>query len=370
LYNILCILQYNMAEILYSYLETINTYPKDRQSIYISIGSAACRTEITDGIIIVKEENQQQFPLCMKNLKLLTYDGNMHIILIDPMLEDPPFITTDYTGKTLSNNWKKEINGDKSIEIYHEFEQNIHVYVLRKCICYPNYEIIEGYIDMTYILESFNSYAIINNVFLLIDDFTGKSIYNVFIYYKNQIKDHYDHIIYGITGESEGNCLINLAANNAQFVYKIDRYIKIFSPLSYENKRELLIYDIELMNEKDREIAIERCNTFFVEFKKYISVILSFMRRVNLLIKKEYVNDIKHEIIYYSKKYRENICILYDEKKYDELFNRIVSIFSNELKIYLSYFNNTEILEEIICTILSDHNPYNWSTILNKMIDF
>ena len=111
MYNIICILlHYNMAEILYSYLETINTYPKDKQSIYISVGSASCRTEIIDGNIIVKEENQQQFPLCMKNLKLLTYDGNMHIILIDPMLENPPFITTDYTGKTMSNDWKKEIN--------------------------------------------------------------------------------------------------------------------------------------------------------------------------------------------------------------------------------------------------------------------
>ena len=161
-------------------LDIFKNITNELTTIYVSIGSASL-----SNIKNVSHSRSQQFPCFLRSLKSLNQSIPIHIILIDPSLEEVPQMIT-----INKNEWIKIINND--IEIFYNEKENIHVYCIRKYVKYcflysspyfqcpvaqKNYSFdnvfLEGmeYLDITEFLSQMNNYAKENNWFFVFHDF-------------------------------------------------------------------------------------------------------------------------------------------------------------------------------------------------------
>ena len=132
--------------------------------IYIGIGTLAGLTRMDDGIKILDDKNYHQFPPALQQLYIKNPDTNFFCIYIDPVLENPVFITQDICLKQKlfeDNNW---------IETDNEFcyqNNRITIYPFRYSIKVKNtnYENIDNhYLDITECLERLHKLCIEQNI--------------------------------------------------------------------------------------------------------------------------------------------------------------------------------------------------------------
>jgi len=73
--------------------------------LYIGVGTYMCRfQQNSNGENFIPLEDSQQFPPTLQSMYQLNPDIEFYIILIDPYLENPPYITTDSNVKNILQN--------------------------------------------------------------------------------------------------------------------------------------------------------------------------------------------------------------------------------------------------------------------------
>jgi hypothetical protein len=97
------------------------------------------------------------------------------------------------------------------------------LYAIKQSVYYSP---INGHIENTNInidifINELHTLAINNKWFVVVDDFTGKNISDVAFYYDNILKEHIDHIVYGIGVRNDGGCYKNLSDYKHRFIYLI-----------------------------------------------------------------------------------------------------------------------------------------------------
>ena len=112
--------------------------------IYLGVGTAAGLRE-PDGTLLLK--NYHQYPPFLQDLKNSLADLHLHIILIDPRQEDPPYMLQH-------NNMQ-----DKSLTVY---TLRADVYTEP----YKEYNHNNGQ-DITSLLRDLNNYVMLNNIAFL-----------------------------------------------------------------------------------------------------------------------------------------------------------------------------------------------------------
>src|SRR3990167_2343182 len=113
---------------LYKILNIIESNNCSFLTVYVAIGSAANCT-IQDPITGnwgLDPKLEQQFPPFLKKLKEHFIASPVHIILIDPILENPPFVVCN-NKKQIGQNWEK-IQYDESFYYFRDEITNVNVY--------------------------------------------------------------------------------------------------------------------------------------------------------------------------------------------------------------------------------------------------
>lgn len=367
--------------------------------IYISIGSSASTVskDALTGNWTISNGNNQQFPPFLKNLKRLSPSIPIHIILIDPNLENPPFIVWDGTDNNTkpSSAWlKSDIYQKFNIEHYENIKDNINVYVLRKYVVYDPYENNDYYngvnaINISLFLTLLDMESIEQNWFTVVNDFSGIIMSKVALVHdqilKTKDKNHLDHIIYGLGARKDGGCNFDLTQPECDFVYNITSDgIKVFNPFcSTCHDNDMLqslkyLADMPDANEKHRNdylIAITQIGEF-IKYKRRIILyeIMTLVRQFGKLIKHPDQidkNSICPDNLYIKITYGINLHELYKDNRYSDIFYHCINILKEELKehIYVIYGKNTnEIVEKIVLNMILTSDPYQWYNQISELL--
>lgn len=364
-------------------LDHINSIEYSHATIYVAIGSAAHMSKVDEqGNWFIEPQHEQQFPIFLSSLKKLCPHEPIHIILIDPMLENPPFVVCN-GKKEIADGWRK-IENETVCEFYND-ATNVHVYPIRSYISYLGSCADESASDVMQFFSKLNGIAISRNWLVMVHDYSGFSAGMLGDFFDSVLVGHCDHIIYGIDcRSSEGGCYIDLTKPSCDFVYDISRSgITVFNPYNFASPVELMskLYTIKSIANVDDEtkknyaIASEQVKCFIATKRRFITTdVMTAVRQIKKIIEG---HDIDHDMIMYSSKnignkYSIDIKKFLDEKKYDDLLVLIINILKHELihHIYPLYLEKTiDIVDETLKNMIECNNCYKWSSFIVRLLD-
>lgn len=175
------------ASHVFSQLDVVSAGIAKDSILYIAIGSAAHM-----GRDELEPSQQQQIPPFLQELMRHSMQ-EVWIVLIDPHLESPPYVRRQ------------------------GYQANI--VEIRADVCYQPY-IRDSCVDLTEWFRTMNGIAIEKEIFMVVQDYCGADIGKLAEYFDQDLVGHRDHIIYGISARSDVGCFLDLAAPEAQFVYR------------------------------------------------------------------------------------------------------------------------------------------------------
>lgn len=344
--------------------------------IYISIGAKA-------GMIkndILDEEHYHQYPLFLKEMNNNVFDMKTYFILIDPCLEEIPYMITD---NNLNIDFKKNdiINNNNDIQKWTSNRHIVYTYRQNVIIKYNN-EICNqyDYVDITEVLINLNNLCMDLDILLICHHFTGILNNKIAQCFDNQIKHHLNHIIYGIGERGDHSCYFDLRQPLFKFPYKVVR--------NRVNKRDMItvfnVYDYLINNSvKSIEQSIEIFGIHFIDM---------ITEHINYVIKEEsyyFKNTILYVIrTFYMYAYKEDynasmdylINMVYSELRDDvktmcengvnkeQLYMYIRQKYSNSLDNYVILTNNYYTSEQLIDKICRDKDCYKWYNEMKNYI--
>lgn len=375
-------------------LNDIHDQRQQNTTIYVSIGCSAPSAfqNNTTGVWSMDQKNNQQYPQFLKSLKEILPFSPLHIILIDPALEDPPFITWDMSknNKKCSDIWEEKITySNHKISYYIDNLSNISVYVLRKPVKYYPYTNHDDVsIDIDVFFQQLNCDSIKNNWFTVVNDFSGRIMAVIAMIHDEYLGDHINHVIYGIGARKDGGCNFDLTAPECNFVYDItDNYgIKVFNPFCESNKIDnemleslRLLSTIDYFGEKpkrDYEIVMAQIGEFMKFKRRFILYdLMSLIRQFGMLTKDPERVDLKGIVInnlYIKTKHKVNLLERFEQKKYSEILSICLDILKKEIgdHIFVVYKEKTrEIVEHTVLNMLLCNDPYKWYDYIKKLLD-
>lgn len=352
----------NLANIIESIKENISNIPSNPICIYIGVGSAAGAINYHG----VKDIYYHQYPKCIESIRESYPDTITFHILIDPMMESPPFMTTDrakFTEFELNNDW------------YHSMDNKHFVYCLKQAISTIGSSQLDA-LDITKNLHALNQLAIDENILLVYNDFTGQCVKPLADYFDKYIVEHLDHIIYGIGNRCDQGCYIDLLHPSNQFIFSLEKsekrdIVKILNIYHlYYNKMNLensiSKYPLEC-------IDILTCIIESVlqdRYEYYINQWFYYLRIVHQLINGKLE---LHEINKYQLEQLLNTVPdhkdIFKEGNYSLYFTKQIEMYSSHLDI-IRYIKNIPIDNiSLLQSILSDKEIYRWSDNLKRVID-
>lgn len=361
-------------------IKNINSSDEKNVTIYVAIGSSAEPAlihDINNNTWSIPPEREQQFPPFLRTLKQSFPFDPLHIILVDPNLENPPFIICN-SNRIIGDDWNFTVVDN--IPTYHNDITNITVYCVSNNVEYFSKNCIN---DNIYdFFENLNELAIKNNWLVIVQDYCGNNIDHLNSYFGENLDNHKNHIVYGIGVGFDGGCFINLTLPLCNFVFEHDGDgIKVFNPYYY-NDATILVNIVESLKfEGDSyEIVKNQSYLFIDKHRKFIHAKLLTLLRHIYILKSDYTDhnisiDSTDNIVidnYISKKYNIHIVKMFIEKKYEEAFEKLLIVITNELIIFFKSIHNDnaeKFVNDVIKEILNETDFYKWGTILKNKFD-
>jgi hypothetical protein len=374
-------------------IDYIENDKQTKTAIYISIGSALNMTKIIKNNgkeqHIIDDKYNQQYPICMKKIRSENRDVATYLILIDPFLESPPFIVRKNIGidhNKLDDKWYQDVTFSN---IYCHKSQNLKVIAINKLALY-NYDAYtysdddrKNNTEMTEdTLFNFNNMCIKNNWFLLVHDFTGRSTSYLADYFSEDIKNHTDHIIYGLGNSNDNECYIDLTEPLYNLVYYNDpnnESIKAFNPIYYH--KDIYKYGTEytikmILSKKNKYYDIdgiimkEQIDNYKEGNKNKLKTLLGVLRRTFLYMssvaKMKVIDISKGEISHLFGKDSKYVQKLLDQQNYQELYElceiKIRKCLTNILN------NDKDMSDNVYNDIIGNKDPYQWIATLNNYV--
>lgn len=342
----------NLSEIIRSIKQQIalDIRAKKTHLIYFGVGTAAGMREPDDSLL---PKNYHQYPPFLQELKNTLPDLRLHIILIDPRQEDPPYMMDIINDESLA---------DKSITIY---TMRTDVYTEP----YKEYNHNNGQ-DITSLLRGLNEYVMRNNIAFLYHDFTGKNNKLLAEFFDEDLSEHLDHVIYGLSLREDHGCYFDLTEPCSYHPYYLtaDGQLKFYNIYYYtiNNKINLLQADIVekyIANNNNNQHIITQHNRQIQEIikKEVLNVVLQALRGVFRLITEEPQPEEKTIAFNYFPPKKRLICwALYQEKNYTELYIYILTEFGKKIDIFANLKGLDMTGKEILEFITQDDDPFMW----------
>jgi len=392
-------------------LDTILEHIKRERKniIYVGIGTYAGLKE-PDGTLLLK--NYHQYPPFLQNLKNSYADVSLSILLIDPCQENPPYLVEDKglvpkdkglvpkdkglvpkdkglvpkdkglvpkdkglvpkdkglvpKDKGLVPKDKDKDNDHNMSDIYTSPDQSLTLYTLRQNVYTDPYrKYNDDYINITEHLRALNNYAIANNVLFIYHDFTGRSNRLLAEFFDAEIKQHLDHIIYGLGLREDMGCYFDLTDLCAYHpVYRTAQgALKLFNVYDYIVNEKLQLM-FESKDQFDTDIVNNHLQRLLLIIKQELNnVALQALRIVFRLITGEDVKEFDHYAMEYNyfPLDKRNICLNYcREKNFCDLYDFLLTEFGKKLEV-VAYIKKLDMTgREILEFITMGDDPFKW----------
>lgn len=330
--------------------------------IYIAVGSSAGSVEhdLNNDTWKIKPQFEQQFPPFLSTLKMHNYAFPTHIILIDSLLEDPPFVICN-SKKCVSDEWCKN-------EIwYHNVITNTYIYPIRTNVTYTPFE-NKDQLNIDDFLQQINLYAMNKNWFVVFHDFCGRDVGKLAEHFDGMIEGHHDHIIYGIGARLDGGCFIDLTLPECQFEYIIDlkgisyqNGIRAFNPYQYKFRELEQIYNNSSSNVVKSQICVMRDNIKNF-FKNNFFVLV---RQIALIKNGKQIPIYEPLYLHIESLYMVGIKEGLEKGESARLLEAVLNILQLELEKYV----DNEIVSNAIRKMLEEPDFYKWNYHLEKIFD-
>lgn len=351
--------------------------------IYISVGAAVHQFEKKDGIPFLNDMYYHQYPKFLEEMQIIDNLTTI-IILIDTMLELPPFITID---KNKGLEFTENLSHDN---IYRSTNNRHIVYGLKESVTMCSYDL--QYTDITHELHELNNIAIEENILLVYNDFTGKSHKPIAEYFDNMISLHLDHIIYGLGSRADIGCYIDILSPMCKFAYFLENLVNQRPIIKVFNVYDL-VYQNKNMEEEVSKYPIESFEIIYLSihqviedtYEYFTKSILPVLRALyQLYTNKSKIEDFGYfmnylfpENLFFAfikknksidcKKFISNLYQLIRQGKYKECFDQLIDAFSYHLD-KLKYIKQIDMnILDLMKIVTSDVNEYNWLSILKNI---
>jgi hypothetical protein len=325
--------------------QEIATNEQNTHFIYLGVGTAAGLRE-PDGTLLLK--NYHQYPPFLQDLKNSLADLHLHIILIDPRQEDPPYMLENN-----NNNMQ-----DKSLTVY---TLRTDVYTEP----YKEYNHNNGQ-DITPLLRDLNNYVMLNNIAFLYHDFTGKNNKLLAEYFDEELGEHLDHVIYGLGLCEDNGCYLDLTDPCSYYPYYINPsgHLNFYNLYYYSVNEKIGLIQTDIRNKynnSSREIIAKHHEKLQAILKKeMLNHTLQTLRCVFRLITDENYLPSALEFKGFPLN-KQTICLaLYQEKNYGELYTYLLTLFGKKLDIFANLRGLDMTGREILEFITLDDDPFKW----------
>ena len=328
--------------------------------IYFSIGSAA---GLRDDNGLVENKNYHQYPPFLQQLQEEINSAHIYIILIDPMLENPPYLVTDHS---------KGLDFiQENVDYYtaRSVNQNIfHVFSMRENVYINGQYFYDGYHNITQELFKLNDMCMKESILMIYNDFTGRDNKYVAEFFDEQVSTHLDHIIYGIGARKEFGCYIDLMSIESQFIFKNTirnrSMIKVFNIFNYLFGGNS-IYNVDsIVQEYGIENVDKISSQISCVIEQYINEFkgksLAVLKEIYRLIHNNDLNECEYIIETVNYKYREHVKQLIHKKSYYDLQEFMFNIYARDLDIICKLKNDKLNGCELLKIITSSQDPYQW----------
>lgn len=263
----------------------INNDKSSKIMVYVGIGSALPYEKISDN-------NHHQYPPCLQRIKNKHVGAKLYFVLIDPDMELVPYVAKEYKMEKFEN----------YENVWTNKESGMTVISIKKAVTY-HLALDNGYksYNINNVFGKLNKLSIMNNWFLLVHDFSGSSVNMLATYLDEYIKDHLDHIIYGLDLRIDEGCYIDLCECKLE-------------PMSTD---ELKVY-----------------NPYFGHNDKYIKELTDVCKAQNQIVGKH----IARQLV--------SVVRLYDKIKFKRMNCREIRLFENEFRFSgaLGHVNFNELM--------------------------
>jgi hypothetical protein len=363
--------------------------------IYLGVGTSAGYRE-PDGTLAQK--NYHQYPPFLQHLKNTVPDLHLSIILIDPQQEDPPYMVKD-KGLSLKDkgpdnkgpdnkgpdnknpdnkgpdnkapdNKGPDNKGPDNKAIYTSHDQTLTLYTLREEVYTEPYTNTSGR-DITPLLREFNQFAIENNILFIYHNFTGRDNRLLAEYFDNELKEHLDHIIYGLGMREDFGCYFDLTCEASFYPYYFDERgsIKLFNLYYFIVNKKLnciqqAIRRYSIHNNNNKNILAKHMDTIITIIKtELINVMLQVLRVVFRLIHGEEIKEFDKGALTFTCMVggKRSQCLQYlTNKDYAFLYDFLLNEFGEKLEIIVIFKQLDITGREMLELITLDNDPFKW----------
>lgn len=367
----------NLFTIFTDMKERIKAIPPDEPVfIYIGVGTYA-GLKNKDGFL--EPQNYHQYPPFIQDLKNSIPTLNLFIVLIDPMQEQPPYMIADkglhLVNNDLHNNDLHNNDANKFATSHLPTTRTaggIAIYSLLKSVYTDPYECYgDDFINITEELRDLNNYAIAENITLLYHDFTGRRNSLLADYFDDELSEHLNHIVYGMSARQDHGCYFDLSEPGSYFPWRNEggnhkrACIILFNIYYYlvNNKTNLISSDYVCYvgSGPDPNIQIEQVITSVKS--DLINHMLSLLRVIfRLIVGDEQRADINIDYCFnfIAKYHRQKFLNLYNDTNYIELYANLVDYFSRDVDRVAKLKNLDLTGKEILQFITYGDKPYEW----------
>ena len=370
------------------------TIPKEYPIfIYIGIGTyAGLRNE--NGILEL--QNYHQYPPFLQELKNIIPNLQLFIILIDKLQEDPPYMVGDkhlevYNKQKIIDNNIININNNnaKEYDTYINYDNSLTLYCWRQYVHSEPYNTNLDSIDITQQLREINNFCIREQVTLLYHDFSGRDNKLIADYFDNEIKGHLNHIIYGLSARQDHGCYFNLHDISAYMPYRLVRNNSLERRRSGGTLDSLEFFNIYYFIVNNKLCEIDEAAKLFPPYmhcminnqkNQVIQQVKDLLKNKMLTIlraSKRLINGSDPHDDYNAKvmldyiwcpKERTKCELIYNEKKYNDLFDELIDFFAKELDKIVQ-INKLDISgKEILLFITQNEKHYEWYDTIKQFL--
>jgi hypothetical protein len=347
-----------------------------KRVIYLGIGTAAgLRT--ADGSLL--PQNYHQYPPFLQDLKNSGPDMSLSLLLIDPNQENPPYMVKDkglIPKVALANNNNNIIiniidnnnnNNNNPTDIYTSPDQTLTLYTLRANVYMePFQRYNDTYINITDHLRELNTYAIAHNVLFIFHDFTGRKNQLLAEYFDGDLREHLDHIVYGLGLREDFGCYFDLTdpCSYHPFYRTATGALKLFNPYYYivNDKLNLMLANNTMLS--DTTIINKHMEKLLFIVKQDVNnVTLQALRVVFRLIMGEEVKEFDKEATeykYFSLEKRTFCLQMCRERSYGDLYDYLLTEFGKKLDIVATIKGLDITGREILEFITLGDDPFKW----------
>ena len=255
--------------------EIQNLRPNVPALIYTGVGTFA---GLKNDNGVLEPQNYHQFPPFLQELYRVIPKLQLYIVLIDPIQENPPYLTRDIPLVS------------SALDVY--YNAQVSVYVWRQRVYTQPHEPLEDAVDITEALRDLNTYAVQNSVSTFYHNFTGVRNHMLAEYFDPELQSEVDHIIYGFSMRRDHGCYFDLDDIGSFMPYRIidensaaRRHLQFFNYYKYllnfnfnMCEREKMLFPIymqgaivaqkdQILEEQKQHLRVNILSTLRIAFK-------------------------------------------------------------------------------------------------------